>query len=551
MRRRRLSALRLPRTHALLLAAFVAGCATAPTGTFFAGATPTGTVGEATDLAGGGSQRYVAQTTLGAHVHTALPLPAAPADSAAAFTAGPAVHANRYGENRRFWPVFAASEPGVVWQAPSSGEVFVTWLGADLQSPRTLTVAVEADEVLAGATSDASGRIFALLVAAGTDVKLGTRATRLLRLRADAGDGQPATIEQSVAQAAEKDGLNINVFGTVKQATNQVAMATGTASDGKAIVGAIVSRKMHTSSDGLNHQGAIVVVWDAESLAVRGKVKQSSSHSFECFASTGSTGALLGVDLGDNYPRGVHLHRWDEAGKQSRVVYTFKTAHGTSPKSPAGKTYPAYETASAKQLYQWSNDNSTYTELGGVVETTAGLLVVFAGEADRLDNTKATTMHNAPRNLGVVLVRRDFEAAEAGKGPNWVTDDLVLSKSDYTMEGGFYTFGGKWTEQRNVGVRWLTDYSEKASDNASRVKVAALPDGRVALLWERWTDKAYLDTWAMVLAADGSVQKEPVALGNTLRLGRRTDPFVWDGKLVVVGGDAAQSQLLLDSLWAP
>ena len=535
-------------TGALL---WLAACTTAPTGTWSAGPTPTLPQGEVVDLGGGASRRYVADTALGAHVHTALSLPAPPADSAEAFKAGPAVHGNRYGENRRFWPIQRSTEPGVVWQSPSAGGVYVTWLGAELQQARTLSVPTETDEVLAGATADAAGRIFVLLVAAGTDVKLGTRPTRLLRVRADGADGEAAVVEQATAQKPEKAGLNINVFGTTKQSTNQVAMATGTASDGKPIVGAIVARKMHAAADGLNHQGAVTVIWDAETLEPRGKIAQSSSHSFECFATTGSEGALLGVDLGDNYPRGVHLHRWDETGRSSRVVYTFKTAHGTSAKNPAGKTFPAYETESAKQLYQWSNDNSTYTELGGVVETSAGLLVIFAGENDALDNAKATGLHNAPRNLGAVLVRRDFGEASKGAGPNVVTDDLVLPGGGAAEEGGFYTFGGKWTEQRNVGVRWLTNYVDLASDNASRVKVLGLPDGRVAVLWERWTGKAYQDSWAMVLQADGTPQKGPLPLGTALRLGRRTDPFLWNGRLVVVGGDAAGQQLLVDAFWAP
>ena len=95
-------------------------------------------------------------------------------------------------------------------------------------------------------------------------------------------------------------------------------------------------------------------------------------------------GAFLGIDLGENYPRGVNLHTFDAKGLRSRVVYTFKVCHAESSRSLDGRSYPVYREASSlgKTFYQWSNDNRTYTELGGVVETDRGITVVFSGEAD-------------------------------------------------------------------------------------------------------------------------------------------------------------------------
>ena len=73
-------------------------------------------------------------------------------------------------------------------------------------------------------------------------------------------------------------------------------------------------------------------------------------------------------DLGDNYPRGIHLHRFpltNAQGRESikhRVVYGFKTKHGTSARSPAGKTYDEYTEISGggNTFYKWSNDNNVY-----------------------------------------------------------------------------------------------------------------------------------------------------------------------------------------------
>ena len=75
----------------------------------------------------------------------------------------------------------------------------------------------------------------------------------------------------------------------------------------------------------------------------------------------------------------------------SRVVYTFKTLHGDTPCSPAGKSYPYWEEIStpSRPFYKWSNDNGTYTELGGVIETEEGYLVAFCSEKCYLDNSTA------------------------------------------------------------------------------------------------------------------------------------------------------------------
>lgn len=470
-----------------------------------------------------------------------------PFDTATGFTAGPGAHANRYGQNRRFWPVFSGSEAnaeaGAVWQAPASGEIYVTWFGSDWASPVTAKLDRPKDTTLAGATSDGAGKLYYLTVAQGSTKPLSTRSVTLHRAHSDRAGTKD---EASEAIDATKKGLNITLFGSPSAATNQVGIRYSTGADGKGKVGVIFARKMHKASDGLNHQGAIGVVFDASTLKVLKNLGQTSGHSFSNFVTVDSGGKFLGVDLGDNYPRGVNLHRFDEKGRKSRVVYTFKTLHGTKAQSPAGKSYPKYQDiGGGKSNYKWSNDNSTYTELGGVVETSAGYVIVFASERDSLDNSKATSRHNSPRDIASVLVRKDFEEATKGKSSNWITDDLMLSKSDYTMEGGYFSFGGKWLVQRNTGVLWHTTYADK-TDNASRIKTVGLPDGRVAVLWERWDAKSYEETFGMLLNANGTAAGKPFSLGTKLRLGRRDDIFIHDDKLVVVSGNAAGKLVLVD-----
>lgn len=74
-----------------------------------------------------------------------------------------------------------------------------------------------------------------------------------------------------------------------------------------------------------------------------------AGHSFANSLVLSPSGGFLAMDLGDNYPRGVHLHRFpfapgdDDESRQGRVVYEFKTAHGKSPTSPAGVEYERYD----------------------------------------------------------------------------------------------------------------------------------------------------------------------------------------------------------------
>ena len=42
------------------------------------------------------------------------------------------------------------------------------------------------------------------------------------------------------------------------------------------------------------------------------------------------------MDLGDNYPRGIHYWKFNSSSIQKKLVYTFKSAHGTGPKNSAG-----------------------------------------------------------------------------------------------------------------------------------------------------------------------------------------------------------------------
>jgi hypothetical protein len=455
------------------------------------------------------------------------------------FNYGPNTHQNIYSQTRQFFLVSRSDGRfGIVWQDKENDSIHVTWLGNELHSQETLELPFSVGMDLAVATSDERGIIYYLVIQQGSGIGQngGTDIARMAELFKvdEAGTALNRTILDTSAT-----GLNLVDFGESNIASLKYL-------DGK--LGLILGRRMHRSDDGLNHQGAIAVVFNADTLSVDKNFGQTSGHSFESVLTTNSQGEFVGIDLGDNYPRGIHLHKFNQSQIRSRVVYTFKTEHGTSPTSPAGKNYPLYsEISGGTTYYQWSNDNRTYTELGGIIEANDGYTIVFAGESTpdgrALNNARVGDYLNDPRNIGLIQVRKDFENASS-TGWNAITDDLVKTHG-VTETGGFYTFGGSWSEQRNAGIVWLTHYHDKNQENVSRLKAVKLNDSNLLLLWEKWTPDNYVNTYAMKVDGLGNPLSEIVELGTQVRLDRRDDVWQMGNAIYFVTGDQNEGKLEL------
>jgi hypothetical protein len=70
---------------------------------------------------------------------------------------------------------------------------------------------------------------------------------------------------------------------------------------------------MTQGSDGLNHQGAFAAVFDAKTLKIIKSYGQTSGHSFSnSLIANKRDGGFIGMDLGDNYPRGIHHWVFDK-----------------------------------------------------------------------------------------------------------------------------------------------------------------------------------------------------------------------------------------------
>ena len=305
----------------------------------------------------------------------------------------------------------------------------------------------------------------------------------------------------------------------------------------------ILSRTMTRAGDGLNHQGAIAVVHGAETLALLKNHGQTSGHSFaNRLGVAADQSGFLGVDLGDNYPRGIHLHRFDASSRASKVVYNFKTKHGTSATSPAGATYPPYpEISSATtSYYKWSNDNGVYTEITALLETDDAYLVLFAGERAPLDNSQVGSNINNPRNLGFIACSKDMSSS-----------DTLSSGAE--ERGGFYGFNGNYFEQVNKGVVWLTSYgganggvgSADLSENVSRIKAARVGTNKNVVMWEVWSVTGYLRTMTMVVDDVGRVKSAPAQTQYPVRLPPADEVYVAQGGVIVLYNGVANENRLL------
>lgn len=490
-----------------------------------------------TELGTGIEGARVNSTALGDVIKYRYTVSGRPFDTKLDFNNGPSTHSNVYSRTRQFFLVTNSNgQRGVVWQDKDDASIQVTWLGSNLKTQQTLDLPFSTDTDLVAATADNLGNLYYLTLQKGSGVNGSGDIARVATLFKTNAAGQELlrkTLDTTTA------GLNIVSFGDGNVASLQHVNGT---------LGLIIGRQMHRSSDGLNHQGAIAVVFDANTLSVTKNWGQTSGHSFESVLATNAQNEFVGIDLGDNYPRGVNLHKFTQSTKRSRVVYTFKTQHGTTATSPAGATYPVYPEISnaTTTYYKWSNDNRTYTELGGVTEGSNGYSVVFSGEntADgrALDNARVGNYLNDARNIGLVQVRKDFENATGSSAV--ISDDLVKTMGA-AETGGFYTFGGGWSEQRNRGIVWLTAYQDKSQENVSRLRTVKLADGNLLLLWEKWTPDAYVNTYAIKVDEAGNALSQAIALGSYARINRRDDVWQFDNQIYWVSGDSVDKKLEL------
>jgi hypothetical protein len=478
-----------------------------------------------TALASGVEGATVATTPFGNVLKYRYTVTGAPFDTPTGNPVGAATGTDR----RRFFLVRNSDGGlGTVWQDQVTLGVNLTWFGTNFISPSTVALSNPQSQLLACATGDNTGNVYFLTIQQGNGSPNSVRNTTLTK----AGPAG-ATIASSTLDTSAT-GLNMVDFGD----TNDFNTDTATMTYLNGNLGMMLSRIMTQTPDGLNHQGGIAFECDSTQLLLVTNWG-TSSHSWDNFLTTNSNGQFVGFDRGDNFPRGININKFNATNIDLAVISSYKTQHGTTAQNPAGTTFPVYTAISTNGVtyYEWSNDNNTYGELGGLAPTSLGYTAGFIGEPSPagflLDNSRVGNIVNDPRNVALVSVVEAFQ--------NFSNDGVQVSNALVETTGvvetnGYYSFTGGWIPQRNAGVVWLTSYTN-LSTNATRLKVTPRPDGSLLFIWEIWNPANYVTTRAMTVAPNGTVINAETDLGIQVRLDRRDDPLQVSNTTYLVSGD--------------
>ena len=488
-------------------------------------------------------------------------------DTRTGFNQGPNDWDNMYGHSRHFFLHHnpATKKIAIVWQDQSSLAIYLTW--TNKTGCNSILLPNSRTELLAAATFDDRDSLYYLTIQRGDGKPNNGRTATLYKT------GLSGNLINSRSLDTSKSGDGLDMVGFKPNASLQYA---------NGMLGLMLGRYMFQSDDGLNHQGGIAVVFNANTLEQQKNWGQTSGHSFGNVMICNAAHEFIAMDLGDNYPRGVHLHRFTQNFITSKLVYAVKTQHGTTANNPAGTAFPSYDEICTQQqaYYKWSNDNSTYAELGGIVESADGYSIFFIGEPDAnkkaLNNARVGSLLNDARNIGMVKVKREFAPQSfsqnnstagqvisalilgeiqllgqlAGQLKNYITEAQIKSSVDNVVlsdgveeTGGYYAFAGAWIEQKNTGIVWQTDYADKELKNASRLKAVKIAENKILLLWEVWKPSTYVNTFAMLVDSLGHKLSFPVSLGTHVRLSRSDDPLVRGNNVYLVMGNQAESKL--------
>lgn len=159
--------------------------------------------------------------------------------------------------------------------------------------------------------------------------------------------------------------------------------------------------------------------------------------------------------------------------------------------------------------------NKTFARMGGLCEVSRGVVLAGASVKSIGENAK-----NERRNLFVQIMNPTVDVSDPSMFIGGVT------RSGETCEDNKDTGYAPMTPVSDRGVHWLTNYTDR---DVCDVQMAVVKD-QIVLLWNELSDSYSLDTFYMVLAADGTVVKPCTALGK-LPLNAYEDPVVVQGKL--------------------
>jgi hypothetical protein len=422
-----------------------------------------------------------------------------------------------YGIRRFYTMNLSNGKIGCLWQDQNNKVILLTSYKADFTGQSTIPLKNTGKGLLLSACTDEKGNIYYATSYGSSESPDGGLKFMLYKY------SKEGVYIASKSHNTDKNSLDIYYV-------TERYMNTMRCKNGQLLM--LIERLYHEGKDGLNHQGGSALLFESTELRLIKNLGQTSGHSFDNYLTTSNNG-FIGADLGDNYPRGVHFHEFkskeETVIKSSKVVYTFKTEHGTTPSYSTGMPkYPKYTeiSKSGKTYYKWSNDNSTYGEIGGVVEVSDGYLIFFTGEPSpegkSIDNFRAGNSED-PRNVGFVKISKTFNQ-----------DEKPILSNGINEKGGFYSFDGRWTVQENIGIVWLTNFKNTADQGVRHLKTIKI-DEKVILLWEQTTSSGSKTNILLKVDENGKPIGSAINLGDVITLNRRDDLMVLNGKIYLAG----------------
>ena len=224
------------------------------------------------------------------------------------------------------------------------------------------------------------------------------------------------------------------------------------------------ARKMYSG-----HQSNAVFCVNTTTMTEDPVYDSYCSHSFNQAVLPLGSSTMVFADHGDAHPRGfsVNVVKCTDGPINGHYSKGFVPFHF----SLSGDTNDMF------------NVNYTNSRLTGIAEVDTGIVLVGSSG----DYEKET-----PQQMFLQIIDPD-------------TGNSVLNGA--RRSGNSSTYGGNYTD---TGIIWLTDYTDGSEVRASAM--AALDSSRLLVMWERWNDGNFVNSYYSIVSSDGKILKEAVPM---------------------------------------
>jgi len=211
------------------------------------------------------------------------------------------------------------------------------------------------------------------------------------------------------------------------------------------------------------------------------------SHSFDQRVMFDKYNKVWFADHGDAYPRGFKVNSF----------------------------VPLHFYASASDMDNPWIYNQTNAQLGGIAETSTGVVLVGASVKGMTQST-----YSKSKNLFVAYADTSQKIPGGVSRKGTCADESVTDK----------------------GIKWLTNYG--GSYEVQNPQVAATDDDRVIVLWEKFDKSSYqfVQSYYMIISANGKVLQKATPMSK-IRLNSCEEPLYLNGAIYWVTADNGKTRI--------